>query len=107
MNRPVTAAEQSAIAPDPGRSRRGRPILRIHLFGTMRATTYLGESVLPRTREARAVLGCLCLAAGRPVQRARLAELIWDRLPAASGRAHLRRAHSQISAALGPLANEL
>jgi hypothetical protein len=33
------------------------PIVRIHLLGPMRATSYLGEDVLPRARKARAILG--------------------------------------------------
>lgn len=41
------------------------PLLRIHLLGSMRATSYLGDDVLPRAKKARATLGYLCLAAGR------------------------------------------
>ena len=40
-------------------------IVRIHLLGSMRATSYLGDNILPRGRKARAILGCLCLAGGR------------------------------------------
>ena len=36
----------------------GRPIVRIHLLGSMRATTYVGENVLPRGRKARAARSC-------------------------------------------------
>ena len=33
----------------------GRPLVRIHILGSMRATTYLGEDVLPRGKKARAI----------------------------------------------------
>jgi len=35
----------------------GRPLVRIHLLGSMRATTYLGDDILPRGKKARAILG--------------------------------------------------
>ncbi len=57
-----------------------RPVVRIHLLGPMRATTYLGQNVLPHGRRARAVLGYLCLAACEHVGRAELARLLWDRV---------------------------
>ena len=41
-----------------------RPIVRIHLLGSMRATSYLGDDVLPRAKKARAVLAHLCLTPG-------------------------------------------
>ena len=61
--------------------RADRPIVRIHLLGAMRATSYLGDNILPRGRKARAMLGCLCLAAGARVPRSRLAAMLWDRVP--------------------------
>ena len=36
---------------------RSRPIVRIHLLGPMRATTYLGDNILPHGKRARAVMG--------------------------------------------------
>jgi hypothetical protein len=36
-----------------------RPILRIHLLGSMRATSYLGDDVLPRSKKALTLRGCL------------------------------------------------
>src|SRR3989440_5858012 len=84
-----------------------RPIVRIHLLGTMRATTYVGENVLPRGRKARATLGCLCLAAGARVPRSRLAAALWDRVPDFQGRASFRQAFRELIVALGPLADEL
>src|SRR5690242_11039416 len=62
------------------------PIVRIHLLGPMRATSYLGEDVLPRAKKARAILGHLCLAFGAPVPRARIAAMLWDRVSAAQAR---------------------
>jgi len=44
-----------------------RPIVRIHLLGSMRATSYLGDEVLPHAKKARAALGYLCLTAGARV----------------------------------------
>src|SRR5882672_5777191 len=38
--------------------RTAQPIVRIHILGAMRATTCLGDDVLPRGRKARALLGC-------------------------------------------------
>lgn len=84
-----------------------RPIVRIHLLGSLRATTYVGENVLPRGRKARAILGFLCLAAGAPVPRGRLAATLWDRVPDFQGRASFRQAFRELVVALGPLAGEL
>jgi DNA-binding SARP family transcriptional activator/TolB-like protein len=84
-----------------------RPIVRIHLLGTLRATTYVGENVLPRGRKARAILGCLCLAGGARVPRSRLAATLWDRVPDFQGRASFRQAFRELIVALGPLADEL
>src|SRR6201997_5322431 len=53
-------------------------IARIHLLGPMRATSYLGDDILPRGKKARALLGYLCLAGGAKVPRLRLARLLWD-----------------------------
>ena len=53
-------------------------IARIHLLGPIRATSYLGDDILPRGRKARALLACLCLAAGTEVPRIQLARLLWD-----------------------------
>jgi DNA-binding SARP family transcriptional activator len=84
-----------------------RPIVRIHLLGSMRATTFVGGNVLPRGRKARAVLGCLCLAAGTRVPRSRLAAMLWDRVPDFQARASFRQAFRELIVALGPLADEL
>src|SRR6266705_2308270 len=117
MSKPVAAIEPATAMrlpigpPADGRPRRGtaRPIVRIHLLGAMRATTYLGDDVLPRGRKARAILGYLCLAAGERVPRAHLATMLWGRLPRTGDRdrAKLNQALSRISTAFGPLADEL
>src|SRR6266851_9628619 len=114
MNKTVTAPEQGRVAAvDAGAlhalgHRPGdRPIVRIHLLGPMRATTYLGDNVLPHGKRARAVLGYLCLAAGEPVPSARLAALLWDRLDAAAAQINLRQARRELSAAFGAFAKEL
>ena len=62
----------------------------------MRATSYLGDNVLPRGRKARAVLGCLCLAGGARVPRSRLATMLWDRVPDFQGRASFRQAFREL-----------
>lgn len=95
----VTAIANSASLP-------ARPIVRIHLLGSMRATSYLGDDVLPRSKKARAILGYLSLAVA-PVPRARIASLLWDRVSADQARASFRQALSELTSALGPLAAEL
>ena len=83
------------------------PIVRIHLLGPMRATSYLGDEVLPRAKKARAALAYLCLAFGAPVPRARIASMLWDRASAAQARTSFRQALSELTSAMGPLAAEL
>jgi DNA-binding SARP family transcriptional activator/Tfp pilus assembly protein PilF len=84
-----------------------RPIVRIHVRGSMRATTYLGTDVLPRGKKARAILGYLSLTAGQRVPRARLAAMLWDRVPDTQARSSFRQALHELLLAMGPLANEL
>jgi DNA-binding SARP family transcriptional activator/Tfp pilus assembly protein PilF len=84
-----------------------RPLVRVHLLGSMRATTYLGDNIVPRGRKARAILGCLCLADGQRLHRARLASMLWDRVPDAQARKSFRQSLSELVAAMGPLADEL
>jgi DNA-binding SARP family transcriptional activator/Flp pilus assembly protein TadD len=84
-----------------------RPIVRIHLLGSMRATSYLGDDVLPRAKKARAALGYLCLASGARVPRARIAGLLWDRVSTEQARTTFRQILSDVIAAMGPLAGEL
>jgi DNA-binding SARP family transcriptional activator len=83
------------------------PIVRIHLLGPIRATSYLGDDVLPRAKKARAALAYLCLAFGAPVPRSRLASMLWDRVSAAQARTSFRQALSELTSAMGPLGAEL
>jgi DNA-binding SARP family transcriptional activator/TolB-like protein/Tfp pilus assembly protein PilF len=85
----------------------GRSIVRIHILGSMRATTYLGVDILPRGKKARAILGYLSVTAGEKASRTRLATMLWDRTPDAQARSSFRGALHEISLAMGPLANEL
>ena len=80
---------------------------RIHLLGTLRATSCLGQDLVPRGRKARAILGYLCLHVGQRVPRARIAALLWDRVPDHQARASLRQALRELMSAFGPLAAEL
>ena len=82
-------------------------IARIHLLGPMRATSYLGDDILPRGKKARAILAYLCLAAGAKVPRIRLARLLWDEASDELARGSLRHALLEVCAAMGPLAPEL
>ena len=114
MQKRVSRAElRNVVALDTGRIDEihdrpiGRPIVRIHLLGSMRGTTYVGENVLPRGRKARAILGCLCFAAGARIPRSRLAATLWDRVPDFQGRASFRQAFRELIVSLGPLADEL
>jgi TolB-like protein len=111
MNRnvilPLTAVTTLGSGKPERRESRDRPIVRIHLLGPMRATTYLGENIVPHGKRARAVLGYLCLAAGRHVPRAELARLLWDRVPAPAARANLRQALRELSSTFGGLSKEL
>jgi TolB-like protein len=82
-------------------------IARIHLLGPMRATSYLGDDILPRGKKARTMLAYLCLAAGEKVPRVRLARLLWDQVGDELARGSLRHALQEVCAAMGPLAGEL
>ena len=111
MNKNVTLPLGTATRLGGRRPDRGelpdRPIVRIHLLGPMRATTYLGDNVLPHGKRARAVLGYLSLAAGEHVPRAELAALLWDQVSAATARTNLRQALRELSSTFGGLAEEL
>jgi len=83
------------------------PILRVHVLGPMRATTLLGDNVLPRGKKARALLGYLCIAAGKPVSRARLAALLWDRVADGKARTNFRQALRELSLSFGSYGDEV
>jgi DNA-binding SARP family transcriptional activator/TolB-like protein len=117
MNKRFGSAERGKVVPiELGRTpeigqrfqaHTGRAIVRIHLLGSMRATSYLGADVLPRGKKARAILAWLCFAAGARVSRARLSAMLWDRVPDAQARTSFRQALRELTSALGPLAGEL
>jgi DNA-binding SARP family transcriptional activator/Tfp pilus assembly protein PilF len=111
MTKKLIATERNKVIQlDVGRPQEagsGRPIVRIHVLGSMRATTYLGADILPRGRKARAILGYLALTAGERAPRSRLASMLWDRAPDAQARSSFRQALHELSLAMGPLAGEL
>jgi len=84
-----------------------RPLVRIHLLGSMRATSYLGDDVLARAQKARAALGYLCLTPGGRVSRTRIAAMLWDRVSANHARSNFCRALFELASAMGPLAPEM
>jgi DNA-binding SARP family transcriptional activator/Flp pilus assembly protein TadD len=84
-----------------------QPTARVHLLGAIRATSYLGENLVPRGRKARALLGYLAAHAGKRIPRGRLASLLWDRVPDQQARTSLRQALRELSLAMGSLADEL
>lgn len=73
----------------------------------MRATTLLGDNVLPRGRKARAILGYMCIAAGKPVSRARLAAILWDRVPDGKARTNFRQALRELLVSFGSYGDEV
>ena len=112
MQKAVSQAElsniiplESGLLPDPGKI--SRPIVRIHLLGPMRASSFMGDNILPRGRKARALLGCLCLAPGQRLSRSRIAAMLWDRVLDFQARASFRQAVRELVVAFGPLAPEL
>jgi tetratricopeptide (TPR) repeat protein len=109
---PATAMNKNAAMATDGLRELGQPltnypIVRIHLFGPMRATTCFGDDILPQGKEARAVLAYLCLAAGATVSRAHLAALLWDRIPEAAAQMNLGEALGELLSAFGAFAREL
>ncbi|WP_439578564.1 AfsR/SARP family transcriptional regulator, partial [Elioraea sp.] len=66
----------------------------------MDAWSVTSERVLPRVRKTRALLAILALAAPRPVQRQRLAGLLWSTRDREQARASLRQALHELSLAL-------
>ncbi|WP_333670481.1 BTAD domain-containing putative transcriptional regulator [Elioraea tepidiphila] len=68
----------------------------------MDAWSVTSERVLPRVRKTRALLAILALAAPRPVQRQRLAGLLWSTRDREQARASLRQALHELTLALAP-----
>ncbi|WP_159346748.1 BTAD domain-containing putative transcriptional regulator [Roseomonas harenae] len=73
----------------------------MRLFGPVRMLDEAGQERPIPTRKARALLGFLLMARGRPVSRARLAALLWERSAEAEARASLRQAMLELSRAFG------
>lgn len=71
---PASGEHRRAGTARPGR---GVATLRLTCLGALRLEDSAGVDISPRTRKARAVLAFLALA-GRPVSRARLADLLWS-----------------------------
>jgi TolB-like protein len=82
-------------------------VARIHLLGPMRATSYLGDDILPRSKKGRALLGYLCLAPGMKAARLRLARMLWEDTTDQRSRGSLRHALLDVCEAMAPLAAEL
>jgi DNA-binding SARP family transcriptional activator/tetratricopeptide (TPR) repeat protein len=82
-------------------------LLRLTLFGQMRAEGAAGQSVLPRSRKTRALLAVLALAAPKPVLRARLTRLLWSGRAIEQGRGSLRQSVYELQHALGAEAASL
>ena len=113
MQKRVSPAELARVIPfettgAPARgSESSRAIARVHILGPMRATSYLGQDILPVGRKARAILGCLCLAGGQRLARSRLSAMLWDRVPDFQARASFRQSYRELVVAFGPLGKDL
>ncbi|MBN8926663.1 MAG: hypothetical protein J0H19_08570 [Rhodospirillales bacterium] len=83
------------------------PLLRIRVFGQMRAQDALGRSVLPRARKTRALLAILALAAPEPVLRSQITALLWSQREKEQARASLRQAVHELQDTLGSLASRM
>jgi tetratricopeptide (TPR) repeat protein len=105
VSRMGTVVEPSALA-RPSAPVANRPVIRIHLLGGLRATSCLGDNVLPSGKRGRALLGYLCLARGE-VDRARTASLLWEDVSIDTARTNLRQAVRELSTALGQFADEV
>jgi TolB-like protein len=77
------------------------PALRLRLIGPMQAHRLTGESALPRSRRARAMLAVMAVAMPRAVPRARLLALFWPGRAEEQARASLRQALHDLSESLG------
>ena len=75
----------------PRTSALAEPQLRLRLFGRMQVEDVRGQSVLPRSRKARAVLAVLALAAPQPVLRSSLTSLLWSNRAREQARGSLRQ----------------
>ncbi|HET6307976.1 MAG TPA: hypothetical protein VFG12_12360, partial [Rhodopila sp.] len=76
--------------------------LRLRLFGHMAVDDTKGQTYLPRTRKARALLAVLALASPKPVLRQHLAALLWSRRGQEQARGSLRQCVHEVQDTLGP-----
>ncbi len=83
--------------------RRAGPRLWLHLIGSMQAVDAHGNSLLPRTRKARAVLAILALASPKAVSRARITALLWSRREREQARGSLRQCIHELQGLLQSL----
>ncbi|WP_073130734.1 BTAD domain-containing putative transcriptional regulator [Muricoccus roseus] len=77
------------------------PFVRVSLLGPVRAWDGEGGEIAIPGRKPRALLGILLMARGRPVSRARLAALLWERSAEAEARGSLRQAVLELTRAFG------
>ncbi|WP_338663604.1 BTAD domain-containing putative transcriptional regulator [Pararoseomonas sp. SCSIO 73927] len=91
----------TAHSPSGADERSSPPRIRVALLGPVRAWGAEGREIVLPTRKVRALLGILLLSRGRPVSRARLAALLWERSGEAEARASLRQAVLELSRAFG------
>ncbi len=82
----ASSAERSRGKLDPDGT-----ILRLRLFGQMRAEDAGGHSILPRTRKTRAMLAIVALSSPNPVLRLQLTSLLWSQREKEQARASLRQ----------------
>ena len=81
--------------------------VHFHLFGMMRVTSHCGLDILPQSREAQALLGCLCLAQDSRISTTDLARLLWDLPPDADFADRLKSVFRDVRSAWRPLPGRL
>src|ERR1700676_2781191 len=81
--------------------------MNLCLIGQMEAWSNNGESILPLSRKARALLAVLALSGPDPVLRCRVAELLWSRRGENQARASLRQQLHSLRSALAPANTEI
>lgn len=81
--------------------------IRVELFGPPRVVMAGGEPVAVNSRKARALLFYLAAHANQKLSRAKLAGLLWDRVPDHQARKSLRQALVDLTSALGPAAGAI
>ncbi|WP_137128223.1 BTAD domain-containing putative transcriptional regulator [Roseomonas sp. HF4] len=90
------------VGPSVGRAGTPTPArLRVTMLGRMDVRAVTGESLVPRSRKTRAVLGVLAMDAPTPISRQRLAELLWSRRGEDQARGSLRQALHELQDVLG------